>query len=189
MAKILFYDLETTGVKYWKNSIHQIAGCVEIDGEVKEYFDFKVAPHPKATIEPDALKVGGVTLEQILAYPDMATVHKQFTNMLAKYVDRYKKTDKFFLCGFNNMGFDDKFLRQFFELNGDTYFGSFFWANSLDVMCLATRYLLKTRPSMVDFRLMTVAKTMGLTIDETKLHDGAYDIYLTREIYNLLELL
>ncbi len=32
--KILYYDLETTGVKYWKNGIHQIAGMVEIDGEI-----------------------------------------------------------------------------------------------------------------------------------------------------------
>jgi len=189
MAKILFYDLETTGVKYWKNSIHQIAGCIDIDGEIKEYFDFRVAPHPAATIDTEALKIGGVTLEEIQAYPDMKTVHKQFTSMLSKYVDRFNRQDKFFLCGFNNMGFDDKFLRNFFELNGDTYFGSFFWANSLDVMCLASNKLLDTRPSMVDFKLKTVAGTMGLTIDPEKLHDGRYDIELTRQIYYLLNLL
>jgi DNA polymerase-3 subunit epsilon len=188
MSKIIFYDLETTGVKYWKNSIHQMAGCIDIDGQVVETFDFRVAPHPKAVIEPDALKIGGVTLEQIMAYPDMLTVHKEFTAMLAKYVDRYKKTDKFFLCGYNNMGFDDKFLRQFFELNGDNYFGSYFWANSLDVMCLATNKLLETRKGMADFKLKTVAGTMGLTIDESRLHEAGYDIELTRQIYYLLDM-
>jgi uncharacterized protein YprB with RNaseH-like and TPR domain len=29
--KILFFDLETTGVKFWKNGIHQISGIVDID--------------------------------------------------------------------------------------------------------------------------------------------------------------
>ena len=31
MTKKLFFDLETTGVMHWKNGIHQIAGCIEID--------------------------------------------------------------------------------------------------------------------------------------------------------------
>lgn len=34
--KLLFYDLETTGIKYWRNGIHQISGEIVIDGEVKE---------------------------------------------------------------------------------------------------------------------------------------------------------
>lgn len=42
MEKLFFYDLETTGVKYWKNGIHQISGAIVIDGEVKERFNFRV---------------------------------------------------------------------------------------------------------------------------------------------------
>ena len=26
MSKLLFFDLETTGVKFWRNGIHQIGG-------------------------------------------------------------------------------------------------------------------------------------------------------------------
>lgn len=29
--KLLFYDLETTGIKYWRNGIHQISVGIEID--------------------------------------------------------------------------------------------------------------------------------------------------------------
>ena len=68
--------------------------------------------------------------------------------------------------------------------NGDKYFGSYFWSNSIDVMVLATLRLLGVRPTMENFKLMTVAKTVGVQIDESKLHDAMYDIYLTREIYN-----
>ena len=28
MNKLFFYDLETTGVKFWKNGIHQISGKI-----------------------------------------------------------------------------------------------------------------------------------------------------------------
>ena len=51
-------------------------------------------------------------------------------------------------------------------------------------MVLATLRLLGVRPTMENFKLMTVAKTVGIQIDESKLHDAMYDIYLTREIYN-----
>lgn len=31
--KAIYYDLETTGVKFWKNSIHQLSRIIEVDGE------------------------------------------------------------------------------------------------------------------------------------------------------------
>ena len=65
--KAFYFDLETTGTLYWKHGIHQISGAIEIDDEIKERFDFRVAPHPKAVIDPEALVVGGVTQEQIEA--------------------------------------------------------------------------------------------------------------------------
>lgn len=69
--KLLFFDLETTGVNPGKNGIHQISGMIEIDGVEKERFDFHVQPNPKAIIEEQALSVAGVTREQVLAYPSM----------------------------------------------------------------------------------------------------------------------
>ena len=69
--KLLFFDLETTGVNPGKNGIHQISGEIVIDGVSKEQFDFHVQPNPRAIIEDEALKVAGVTREQVLAYPPM----------------------------------------------------------------------------------------------------------------------
>lgn len=182
--KQIFYDLETTGVKPYRNGIHQLAGFVVIDGEVKEEFNFHVQPNPKCTIEPEALKVAGVTLEQVLAYPPMKDVHTQFVNMLGKYVNKYDKNDKFFLCGYNNCSFDDKFLRGFFLQNGDNYFGSWFWSSSLDVMVLAAHRLASERHLMPNFKLSTVAEYLGIQISDEKLHDALYDIYLTKAIYD-----
>jgi DNA polymerase-3 subunit epsilon len=181
--KLFFFDLETTGINPGKHGIHQISGEIVIDGITKESFDFKVRPNEKALIDDEALKVGNVTRDQILAYPAMIEVYVKLTKMLAKYVDKYSKTDKFYLVGYNNASFDNQFLRGFFLQNGDNYFGSWFWSNSLDVMVLASQHLLDRREQMENFKLCTVAKELGLIIDDSKLHDATYDISLTRAIY------
>ena len=184
--KLLFFDLETTGVNPAKNGIHQISGMIEIDGVEKERFDFHVQPNPKAIIEEQALSVAGVTREQVLNYPPMGEVYKELVAMLGRYVDKFNKRDKFFLVGYNNASFDNQFLRGFFLQNGDNYFGSWFWSNSIDVMVLASQHLATCRHDMENFKLATVAKFMGINVNDEALHDAYYDIYLTREIYKLL---
>ena len=181
-----FYDLETTGTDERKHGIHQIAGIIEVNGEITEHFNFKVAPNPKAKIEPDALKVGNVTEEQIKAYPDMKRVYNQILLLLSKYCDRYNQKDKIWLVGYNNRKFDDVFFRAWFEQNGDSFFGSWFWTDSLDVLVLASQYLIDRRRNMPTFKLKSVAKELGLEVDESKLHDAKYDIELTRQIYRIV---
>lgn len=184
--KLFFFDLETTGTNPGRHGIHQISGEIMVDGVTREQFDFKVRPNPQAQIEEDALKVGGVTKEQILAYPPMYDIYRKIINMLEKYVDRYNKKDKYFLVGFNNASFDNQFLRGFFLQNGDQYFGSWFWSNSFDVMVLATPYLAANRAEMENFKLATVAKALGIEVSEDNLHDASYDIALTKGIFQIV---
>lgn len=184
--KILFFDLETTGTNPARHGIHQISGEIVVDGQTVEQFNFNVQPNPAAQIEPEALQVAGVTEEQIKAYPPMNEVYNKFVAMLDKYADRFDKKDKFFLAGYNNASFDNQFLRGFFLQNGDKYFGSWFWANSIDVMVLATQYLLVSRPDMANFKQGTVAKHLGIEVDDEKLHDALYDIQICKAIYDIV---
>jgi DNA polymerase-3 subunit epsilon len=158
--KLLFFDLETTGTNPGRNGIHQISGQVVIDGIVKESFDFHVQPNPKAAIEDEALAVAGVTREQIAKYPAMGTVYRQFVAMLGKYVDKYNSKDKFF--------------------------GSWFWANSMDVMVLVTVHLANKRTEMENFKLSTVAATLGVQVDGDSLHNAMYDIELTKTVFDIV---
>lgn len=183
--KLFFLDLETTGVNPGRNGIHQMSGMVVIDGVEKETFNFNVRPNHKALIEKQALDVAGVTEEQVLSYPPMEVVYREkLIPMLDRYIDRFNKKDKFFIVGYNNAHFDNDFFRGFFLQNGDKFFGSYFWANCFDCMVLATPYLADVRPSMENFKQGTVAKYLGIEIDESKLHDALYDIRVCKQIYD-----
>ena len=186
--KKLFYDLETTGLDKKECGIHQISGCIEIDGEIKEYFDFKIRPINGCKIEDGAIHLlnqRGITLDMILEYPDPTKTFGEFKKLLGKYVRKYDPTDKFHLCGYNNRAFDDDFLRNFFIKMQDKYFGSFFWQNTIDVMSTASDFLGEVRHKLPNFKLTTVASFLRLEVDSSKLHDAEYDIELTHLVYTI----
>lgn len=185
MIKI-FYDLETTGTDYRKHGIHQIAMQIEVDGKLVEKADFYVQPHPKAIIDPAALKLCSVVEEDFEMYDTVKDVHSQILALLGKHIDHYDKKCKAYLVGYNNRAFDDQFFRMWFELCGDSYFGSWFWPDTLDVLVLASQHLIYCRPEMPSFKLARVAKELGLNVEESRLHEGQYDCTLTREIYKIV---
>lgn len=183
MIKLLTFDLETTGVKFWKNSIHQLSGMVVIDGEIKDTFNIKMQPYPDAVIEDEALAIAGITREDLKTYMAFGTAYREFIKVITPHVDKFDKKDKFHLVGYNNASFDNQFLRAFFVQNKDNYFGSWFWSDTIDVMVLASEFLKDRRSEMENFKLSTVAKFLGIEVDEAKTHDALYDIELTMAIY------
>jgi DNA polymerase-3 subunit epsilon len=185
--KLFFYDLETTGLDSQKNAIHQMSGKIVIDGVEKTTFNFKVRPFIGALIDETALKIGHVTEEQIMLYPSCHQNYIAFVTLIQKYVNRFDTGDKFHLVGYNNASFDNHFLRNFFKVNKDDYFGSYFWSDSIDVMVLASHYLKKDRHNIYDFKLKTVAKWLKIEVDAKRLHDAEYDIELTEKIYNIID--
>lgn len=184
--KLFYFDLETTGLRHWKNGIHQISGAIEIDGAVKEYFNFHVKPYHLAIIEDEALSVAGITRADLDNYDPMNVVYCKLIALISKYVDKYNKTDKFYTVGYNNASFDNPFLRAFFVQNGDSYIGSWFWSCPIDAMVLAGQYLIADRANMENFQQSTVAKWLGIEVDETRLHEAAYDVEIMIQIYRIV---
>ncbi len=187
MTKILFFDLETTGLDHKIHGIHQLGGMLEIDGQVMEQFNFHIRPDGQLKIDDAALKVSGITRDDLLSYPTEVEVYQKLISILARHIDKFDKLDKAFLGGYNNASFDNHFLRELFIRNNDKYFGSWFWSNPLDVMILATAFTLEYRYQMPNFKLMTVASELLGDIDESKLHDANYDNELTRNIYQIVK--
>lgn len=190
MSKIFFFDTETTGLYSDRHSIYQLAGIIEIDGVVKHEFNIAMQPAEVNQLPDDYVTpVGGITKAQLLTYDTPKQGYKKLINILCLYVDKFNRQDKFFVAGYNCQSFDMAFLRQLFERNGDNFFGSWFWSASLDVMIMAAYYTKEQRKTMSNFKLETVAKFFGLTVGEEGYHDALADVRITREIYQILELL
>ncbi len=185
MSKILFFDLETTGLDSKIHAIHQMSGMLQVDGKVVQEFNWSFRPD-YGEVTSEALAVSNLTIEEVMAREMTSSdAYRNLLGLLHPVCDKYNKKDKVFLCGYNNASFDNQFLRAFFSANGDDYFGSWFWSNSLDVMVYASMLLSKKRPQMENFKLMTVAKTLGIEVDDSQLHDALYDVRLTKEIFEI----
>lgn len=193
---LVFIDVETTGVNPESNGLTQISGCVQIDDDILESFDYFVRPFPQDIIESTALEVTGIDRRQLLPpehpdhlavpgqlFEDPREIYVRLHTILKKHVDQYDKTDKYQFVGYNAHSFDMPFMRRFWEKNNDRFFGSWFWYPCLDVMLVWAQILQTERAELPNFKLATVAKHCGINVDETRLHDSQYDIDLTRQLW------
>ena len=196
MQKLVFIDVETTGVDPERNGLTQISGCIQIGDTVSESFDYYVRPYPTDQIEAAALEVTGIDRRQFLPaddpnclkvegqlFEDPQVVYKSLVEMLGRHVNKFDKADKFQFVGYNAHSFDMPFMRKFWGKNNDRYFGSWFWYPCLDVMLLWAQILQPIRPELTNFKLMTIAAHAGIEVDESRLHDSQYDIELTRNLW------
>ncbi len=180
--KKIYIDLETTGLHPKENGVTQLAGIIEIDGEVKEKFNIFSRPFAADVITQEALDVTKKTKDEVLAYQSARIAYGQLVNILERYVSRYDRKDKFLFIGYNSR-FDMDMLRGFFEKNGDQYIGSWFFFPPLDIMNLAIYFLSDQRHKLKDFKLGTIADHFGLTISTMdNLHDALVDIEITMQI-------
>jgi DNA polymerase III alpha subunit (gram-positive type) len=179
--KIMYLDVETTGLDRERNDIMQLAGVLA-DGEEEIKFNYFLRPYGTARIDLKALEVTGITMEQLMSYPPQNLAFEEFHKLLMAHVDPWNKQDKMLICGYN-VDFDIAFLRRWFELNGDKYFFSWFWNPPLDAMYLAGWALCGKRASLPNFKLATVYEEL-LHKPMANAHDAFADVYATREITN-----
>jgi DNA polymerase-3 subunit epsilon len=188
MNKIIFFDTETTGLDPKVNGIHQLAGEITIDDKVIERFDFRIKPFKGCEIDPKALEISNTNALDLKKYEQESQICFLLCEILERHLDYKDKKDKFFLAGWRMPEFDSKFLKALFERNnGADDFKSFFWSNPIDIKVLATQYLIDKRREMESFSLVSVAKYLGVEVDESKLHGAAYDAYLSRIIYEIVK--
>jgi DNA polymerase-3 subunit epsilon len=184
--KILYFDVETTGTDPRKHSIIQLSGIVEIDGEIKEEFDFRVQPDSFEDIDPEALLVNGITIDELKTFERPEQVYKDIIGIFETYIDKFDKNDKFYPAG-QNVGFDIDFLAEFFKRRGDDYFGS--WQNwrCIDSRFIANFLIYSGMLEVPDTKLITLCQQFGI---EFGAHDSMEDIRATRElIYRMKSLI
>lgn len=183
--KEIYIDTETTGTDPSVNGIWQIAGMI-VSSETLVPFDFKVAPFKGDVIEPTALEMSGMTEEELFKLPHPTEVHREFIKLLGTHVNKYDKLDKYIFYGYNAR-FDSDMLRSWFSKCGDKYFGSWFWTPPVCLMSTAAFHLAKERRAIANFKLETVVKWLGITLDqEGDFHAADVDIAYTYKLAQYL---
>ena len=179
--KILWLDVETTGLSAVKNDVIQVAGIVEIDGKVHCEFDFECQPHSFDNVQQRALDVSGRTKAELYNYEQPGVVKAELEGMFARFIDKFDKEDKFTLAGYN-VGFDDRFMREFWSKCGDQWYGSWIDYKPYDVYPLFKTYTQAAGVDVPNHKLVTAADHFGLSFGEEGAHDALGDIRVTREV-------
>ena len=183
--KILWIDVETTGLNAKVNDIITLSAMVEIDGEIKRGINLKIQPHSWDNIDDEALKINGITRKEMKSFDSPEIAHDKLVTFFSKFVDRFDKTDKFQPAGYNVV-FDMLFLAEFFIKCGDKYFGSWVDYHKFDIASVVQFFHLAGYfKDMPNFKLVTIAEELGI---ELKAHDAKEDIIATRDVcYKLIE--
>lgn len=132
MLKICHVDTETTGKNHAVHSIHQLAVILEVGGRIVERLNIKMRPRLGRYIEDAALKIGGVTKQQIMAYPIFTEGVGTLIRALGAHAVLEDPKDKYFISGYGSEHFDKPFLQDLFIAAGQRTFSEWFYSASLD---------------------------------------------------------
>ena len=181
--KKLYFDCETTGVDPVKNDIIQFSGIIEIDNVEKEKFDIKMKPMSFDNVDIKALSVSGNTMETIKEFDDPEKCYNEIVSLFDKHINKYDKSDKFVVCGYN-VKFDIDFLTQFFKKNGNDYLFSYFGVTKDPINII--NYLIGMGKIRVDnYKLETMCNYFGVKIENA--HDAMEDIKATKLLIDKID--
>jgi len=119
--KILYFDLETVTLESPENSctFFQFSGMIEINGKEVERFNFFMNPDHSCEYNPESLEFNGITEDDLDKHESHLKVFPKFLELIQKYVDPFDKNDKMHTIGFNNIGFDNPKLWNWFAMMDD----------------------------------------------------------------------
>lgn len=182
--KILYFDTETTGTDPLIHEITQFAAIVEINGRVMEEVNWTCQPKDWEAIEPKALEVTGIGIEELKTYQEPEKMYADILALFEKYESKYDKGPlKFYPAG-HNVGFDLDFLDAFFKRYGDRdtkKWGITSWQNwrALDSRVFANFLFVAGKLKTQNVKLSTLCEHYGIEIDA---HDALSDIRATRNL-------
>ncbi|WP_315335984.1 3'-5' exonuclease [Fusobacterium pseudoperiodonticum] len=185
MNKIIFIDTETGGVNPEKAALIQLSGIIRIDKKDVEKFNFYIKPFENSEVNEKALEVQGRTLEELKTdkYVEEKEVYKQFIKLLDKYIDKYDRTDKFIVAGYN-VRFDVDILKAFFQRHGNNFLFSYLDSSMLDPLySIRLLQIAEVLPVLENNKLETWCKHFGI---ELKAHDSLEDIEATKKLIGKL---
>jgi len=182
--KILWIDCETTGTNPEFHDIWQLAFLIEIDEEIEYEENLLIRPYNFDTIQQSALAAGNTSVEELEKIDTPIThVVDRLKSVWEKYIDKYNRSDKFVIAGYN-VRFDYNFLYEMFKKAGDKYgLGSWAYWPVRDVATYVADIAILSGFEFDNFQLSTVCKKFGI---EFEAHDAVEDIKATKKLYEIL---
>ena len=185
--KVFWLDLETGGLEPKTNPILQLGCIIEIDG--RRIWERKLICRgfDGCEIHPKALEVNGLDSKKVKQWPSEDELYKSLLEILHKFVNRYDKTDKFVIGGYN-VSFDVGFLREMFKRQGDPYFGAWFAFQFIDPSSIVR--FIQYAGAMDEFaRMKLVDLAKHFEVDRPDAHDALADVEMTIDVVNKMKAL
>jgi len=178
----LFYlDVETTGFDTKKNEVIELAFAIEIDGVIHLKMNLFLKPDRLDAIKQEALSVNRWSIDELKKLPDRQRVCNFFCETIEQYRNDYNNLNRFKIIEYSN-GFDLKFMRTIYLSNDQ--FCKHFGKESINVLSLAKKKL----PKIKSHSLKSVARALGINVDDNLIHGAAYDRDILIKIYSKLKL-
>ena len=187
MKKVLWLDVETTGLDCRKHGLREVGFIIEIDGVEVDKGVFKINPFTYTTrdveIDDYALEISKVSIEDLESYDRVSYCFKELMNKLVKYVNANDKNDYFVIAGYN-AAFDIGFIKEWFKEMGllDSYKDLFHY-KSLDVFSIVFALRHIGLNSAENDKLETMCNYFGIEIEA---HNALSDIEATKKLYELI---
>ena len=187
MKKVLWLDVETTGLDCKKHGLREVGFIIEIDGVEVDKGVFKINPFTYTTrdveIDDYALEISKVSIEDLESYDSSSYCFKELMKKLVKYVNVNDKNDCFVIAGYN-VAFDIGFIKEWFKEMGllDSYKDLFHY-KSLDVFSIVFALRHIGLNSAENDKLETMCNYFGIEIDA---HNALSDIEATKKLYELI---
>lgn len=187
MKKVLWLDVETTGLDCKKHGLREVGFIIEIDGVEVDKGVFKINPFTYTTrdveIDDYALEISKVSIEDLESYDSSSYCFKELMKKLVKYVNVNDKNDCFVIAGYN-AAFDIGFIREWFKEMGllDSYKDLFHY-KSLDVFSIVFALRHIGLNSAENDKLETMCNYFGIGIEA---HNALSDIEATKKLYELI---
>ena len=187
MKKVLWLDVETTGLDCKKHGLREVGFIIEIDGVEVDKGVFKINPFTYTTrdveIDDYALEISKVSIEDLESYDRVSYCFKELMKKLVKYVNVNDKNDCFVIAGYN-VAFDIGFIKEWFKEMGlqDSYKDLFHY-KSLDVFSIVFALRHIGLNSAENDKLETMCNYFGIGIEA---HNALSDIEATKKLYELI---
>lgn len=187
MKKVLWLDVETTGLDCRKHGLREVGFIIEIDGVEVDKGVFKINPFTYTTkdveIDDYALEISKVSIEDLESYDRVSYCFKELMKKLVKYVNVNDKNDCFVIAGYNT-DFDIGFIKEWFKEMGlqDSYKDLFHY-KSLDVFSIVFALRHIGLNSAENDKLETMCNYFGIGIEA---HNALSDIEATKKLYELI---